>query len=505
MNMRLEKRSIQLERLCGICSDQITVAGDVQLPGSLRETANILHARAMAVVESAEAQQDRIMISGRVIFSVLYQKTGSEKTESLEATADFNHTCMAAGAIPRAEVYACVQAGPAEANALNSRIALKTMVQLHARVCSCEAAEIITGIEGAQQQTTQRTMQHTVSRGSAETLLREEFALPADLAITDTLGATAHAMLQEATGGQARIGLTGEVLMEVVHTSSVPGKPLVVTRHTVPFNQSVEVRGETGESLDGRIVVKDVAVASQDMGDGERTLRAEVLLGLSAWAEKEESIQVLSDAYTTSGEDVRLTQESITLRTGANRIHAAESGKVSLLLEGAPPIRTMLTAFAQPEMTSHMQQGSRHIVEGMLHAVLVYISDGAEPVSATVDTPFRAAFAAEAGADDLLTLTAAEVEAMPVTSDRAEMRYVLHLDVDGLRTAAIPLVTEATAVPGAPTTGDIVLYFPQPGESAWDIAKRYRIPESTLRSLNPDMGENPKLGQGLVVWRRNAT
>ena len=47
-----------------------------------------------------------------------------------------------------------------------------------------------------------------------------------------------------------------------------------------------------------------------------------------------------------------------------------------------------------------------------------------------------------------------------------------------------------------------VLYFTQPGEGAWEIARRYRIPESELRALNPDLQGDPKTGQGVVVWRR---
>jgi len=507
MDMRAEKGSIQLERPLGRCESLFPVEGDVTLPGSLRETTNILHTCDMAVVESAEAMQDRVNVSGRVIFRVIYTQGNSAKAESIEAAADFTHVCEMKGAQPGSEVFACAEAAHASAAVQGGRVHMKAEVQLHARAVLGEPMEVITGagLPDAEKKKAQVRLRRTVGRGSADVLLREEFALPAEMQIQDTLGATASVRMTDTAGGQGRIGLSGEVVIEAVHTSSVPGKPLVVTRHTVPVSQSVEIRGEGGDLLDGRMVVKDVAVASQDAGDGERTLRSEVLLGLSAWADREEEASLLQDAYTTQGDMLRLTSAPVAVRTGDQRIHAAESGKAALLLpEGAQALRTMLAAFAVPVMTGHNQSGNRLIVEGVLETTLIYMpQEGDAPVSARMDAPFRAAFALSAAPDDILTLTVDSVEAVPVTSDRAEMRYILHLDVDGLQTQQVSVVTEAAAVPAAVPVKDIVLYFTQPGETVWDIAKRYRVTQSDLHRLNPDLPEEPKAGQGVVVWRRN--
>lgn len=507
MDMRLQHTTLMPEASCGVCRSQITVEGDVTLPGSLRETTNVLHASAMAVVENAESMQDRVSIGGRVVFSVLYTQGEAHRVDSIEATADFNHLCEMTGAVPRAEVFAVAQVEHVHASVQNGRMTMRAIVRLCARAMSSDPVEALTGIDvtGAQMRKAQVKMRRTVGRGSTDVLLREEFDLPADLAIHDTLGAWANASFFDTAGGQGRIGLSGEVTIEAIHASDLPGKPLVVTRHTVPVSQSVEISGEGGDMLDGRIVVKDVAVASQDMGDGERTLRAEVLLGLSAWADREDTVEVLTDAYTTSGDDLRLTSTPLTIRTGDNRIHAAESGKASLLLpDGAAPVRTMLAAFTTPVMTNFIQQGNRLIAEGVLETNLLYMTDdGDAPVSARMEAPFRAAFAASAAPEDIVTLSAANVEAVPVTSDRVELRYVLHADVEGVQSADTSIVTDAAAIPAAAMTQDIVLYFTQPGEGAWDIARRYRIPETELRTLNPDLQGDPKTGQGVVVWRRN--
>lgn len=506
MDMRLEQTTFEAEIPCADCRTHFSVEGDVTLPGSLREATRILHASAMAVVESAEASQDRASIAGRVIFCVLYTQGEHGVPGSIEAAAEFTHLCDMPGAVPKAAVDVWVQTEHVTASVQNGRVSMKAALSLCARATVTQTVEAIQSVStpDVQQKTEQVILRRKTAAGSADTLLREEFSLPADLAITETLAAWAEVQMLDATGGQGRIGLSGEVTLTAAHASSQPGRPLVMTRHTIPVGEAVEVVGEGGDLLHGRIRVKDVAVASQDLGDGERTLRAEVLLGLQAWAEREESISVLSDAYTTSGDVLRLNRTSMTMRAGGNQQHIAESGKASLLLpDGAKPLRTVLAAFARPALSGFSQQGSRLIAEGTMDIDLVYMSDGELPVSTRIEMPFRTAFAASASPEDIMTLRVVNAEAVPVTSDRAELRYILQADIEGWQTQAVSLVTEALAVPADAPTGDIVLYFTQPGESAWDIARRYRIPESELRALNPDLTGEPKSGQGLVVWHRH--
>ena len=67
------------------------------------------------------------------------------------------------------------------------------------------------------------------------------------------------------------------------------------------------------------------------------------------------------------------------------------------------------------------------------------------------------------------------------------------------------MVTEAELVDAAAPSDCLILYFTQPGESAWDIARRYRLPRTQLEELNPALRQGePLCGQSLLVWRRMA-
>ncbi len=508
MELRLMKENIQMEQPAGSAQSQAVVEGEITLPGGLREEAHVLSAQGMAVIDSVEAMQDRASVTGKVTFHALYTQGDPDKVHAIEASADFTHLMDLPGAAPRCQCAASAQIEHIDASARNGRLSLRAVMRIQGRAVSQQPVEALTGlagVKGVEMKTREVSVKRTVASGTGDALLREEFELPSGLDIRDTLYATAMAQVSDVTGGLGRVGLSGTVLLEAVHASELPGKPIVITRHTLPFEQSLDLIGESGDTLEGEVTVRDVAVVSQEAGEGERTLRAEVLLGLSGWSDRKESITVLSDAYTTRGDDLLLATRDVRCRVEDSRMQAAESGKAMLMLpEGAPAVRSVLAGFASPVMTGREQHGGRLTVEGMLEVTLLYMTDdSAAPVTVFQEEPFRMTFAAQAADADDVTLTVGDVDVSAITSDRVELRYILHLAVSGHRTEELRLVTDAQPVSAPEPEGSIVLYFAQPGETLWDIARRYRVPVKDIRSLNPELTGEPKTGQGVVVWNRS--
>lgn len=507
MDMRLIKESIQLEQPAARGRSQTVVEGEIALPGGLREEARVLHAGGMVVVDNVEAMQDRAAVTGKVVFHALYSQGDHSKVSALEATADFSHMMDLPGVQPRSNCRVEGVVEHVDASAAGGRLSLKAVVRLDGQGMVSQPVEAVTGVhglEGVETRSQAITVKRTVATGSEEMLLREEFALPQELHIRETLYATAVPQVQEVTGGLGRCGLSGQVYLEAVHACDLPGKPVTVTRHTLPFSQVLDLTGDEGEMLSGHGVIRDVAVASQETAEGERTLRAEVLLGLRAEADRKENITLLQDAYTTSGDDLRLAAKELRCRVEDTAFTAAESGKTMLMLpEGSAPVRSVLCAFATPLVTGREQLGGRLTVEGVLEVDLIYMTDDSdEPRAVSQEEPFRMTFAAQAGTEDHLRLRCSEVEANAITSDRVEMKYIMTMDVSGVQTQQARLVTDALPVAAAAPEGSIVLYFTQPDETMWDIAKRYRVPVRELKELNPEAGEELAPGQGVVVWRR---
>ena len=138
-----------------------------------------------------------------------------------------------------------------------------------------------------------------------------------------------------------------------------------------------------------------------------------------------------------------------------------------------------------------------------METTLVYLTeDSPIPVSVEMEEPFRAVFSTQAAENDQLLLTAAQVESSAVTGDRAEMKYILRLQAAGVRKAEAEVITDVTENEASESPKGISIYFLQPGENAWDIARHYRIPLSAIHEINPEFSDDAAPGTPVIIYKR---
>ena len=497
------REELPLQRFIGSGLSQAVVEGEVALPGGLREETTVLSAEAMAVLDRSLVENSRVTADGRVTFHVLYTQGDPTKVSALEASAEFTHPTEIPGALPGMTAPVSLMVEHVDAQAQGGRLHLMAIVRVHARVFSDEPVSVVTGIhgmDGLMLKTATLSAVRTAATGAQDKLIREECELASPLQITDTLYATAIATVHDVMGGEGRAAVSGQIDLEVTHTSLMPNRPVVITRHSIPFEETVTLSGEIGDELSVSAVVRDVAVLSQEGMDGERTLRAEVLLGLTAQSTREKEICLLLDAYTTEGDSLALSTQQMQRALGCRQIRTAESGKLTLLLDGQPPVRTPLRAVLTPVITDLTRQNGKLLAEGMMDVTLLYMTDDdPAPHTCRTEEPFRMVFACDPSIPEALILTPGSVDVSAVTSDRVEIKYILHLDVSDIRLAPETLVTQVTTQPGGDLPTGVIVCFARPGETLWDIAKRYRVSCESLKHMNPDISEDP---DKILIYRK---
>ena len=500
------REELSMQRFVGADLGQAVVEGEIALPGGLREETRVLCAEAMAVPERTEVLDGRVSVEGKAVFHVLYTQGDPTHVSALEASAEFSHTVDFAQAAPGMTAPVSLMPEHVEASAQGGRLRLMAILRVQTRVLSDEPIAAVTGVrgmDGLMMKTETLCGCQTVASGERDALVRDECDLNAVLQITDTLYATALATVQDVMGGEERATLTGSVTLEVTHRSAMPSRPIVVTRHTIPFEETLSLMGENGDALYCDAVVKDVAVLSQEGAEeGSRTLRAEVLLGLSARATRKRDVCLLLDAYTTKGNAIEPSTRQVLRALGHRQLHTAESGKLTLLLDGQPPARTPLRAALRPVMTDVSRVGGKLNVEGVMETTLIYMTDESEaPQSYVTEEPFRQSFTCELSQPESMTLQTSNVEVTGITSDRVEVKYILHLSCYDVQLGDEPLVTDVVERPADPPEPGIVMCFGQSGETLWDVAKRYRVSCESLKRMNPEL-EDDQAPDRVILWRK---
>lgn len=505
MEAAVLRESVEIERLAAEIVEQALVEGEVALPGGIREEATVLGCEARLVISSVEPQTDRLAMDGTVVFQVLYRQ-GDDLVRVLEANCAFNHLSDmdGVGARMHSQVTGSVQS--ATAQPVSGRMRLRAVVDVAARVYAPEQVEVVTGLhglDGLQTLDQTYTLTRHAASGRASALLREEFDLSPPPTIVETLYARAVPHVRSVSGGEGRAMVEGEVALEVFHAGAGSEAPLVVTQHLFPFEQAVDLHGETGDDLTARVQVQDVVASSVDTGDGMRVLRTETVLDVEVESFMETKVSSLRDAYTLSGRALSLDAQSLSCFAGVQNYVVVESDKLVLpLKDGAPPVGRVLGALLTPTMTNSEQVGGRTVVEGILDAQVVY-SPASDDIVTGIrqEIPFRIAFQGAMPANATVKLTASEVHAEGIASDRVELKYRMEMDANAVlaQSVTLPVDIKYTQVP--PARNGLVMVWPRKGETMWDIAKGARVTTESIAKLNPGLDE-AKMGHGILIQKK---
>ena len=511
MDVPMKRETIRTGSLLRAAAQQAEVEAEAVLPGGLRDEVLLFYTEAQALPMSAESVGDRVTVNGRVAFRALYAQGDLTRVRSVEETRDFSRQLSAPASDTPVSYTSVCEITAVSARVFNGRILMKAEMNVSAEGENERELSAVTALEDDSAQVLCETvdMQTVVGGGDAQGLVKGEFEVSSALQAEEALLGSGEARVEDILGGaDGRATVTGTVDLTVCHASRMPGHPLVVTQHSLPFEQQVTLNGEAGDMLSASVEVTDVAAALESAEDAQ-TLRVEVELSAHIDSLRERQAEIVTDVFSDGAERLTPAGEKVSFCAGHVNDYAAESGRLQLILpEDAPRIETVLAAFVQPVLAGAKGQGGRLQADMLLRATLIYMTEDSNiPVSYTAEEPARMAFSGELTEDDALSLRATRVEAAALAGDRAEIRYILSLHGRGARYRPAFAVTDVQREEAARERPSLSLYRTQGDERLWDVMKRYRLSARSLQAFNPQLagkqaGETLPAGAEIIAYRR---
>ncbi len=485
VEMTIRREPLRFECLAADVSHQVTIEGECALAGSMRDAVTVLSVQAQATLSGMQALNDRIAVKGRVCFQVLYTQGDLTRIRSIETTCDFTHELSAPGTAPgmRVEAQVCVQETNGRAG--SGRMALEAALNIFAQAYERREIEAAAQIEGADGLCVKRQQIHGCVNellGEETALIREEYDLPARLQVDHVLTATGIADVTDITGGNGRIVVSGTVEIQVLHQAEKAGDPLVETTHELPFQVTIGAQCAEDGKLKAVAQVIDV-VADSVLADKQRTMRVEAEIRVRLLEQKCMSADVLEDLYSVQGPAIEPRTEEADICACPAEGKARESVRIQATVpEDAPPMETVLAAFALPVLSSVSPAGRRLSAEGVMGITLIYLPvDSDIPYAVKMREPFSMTFPLEAGDRVRAQVQAVECSVGPATSDRVELRCVLEMHTQQQEVQRGRIVTDVQEIPEEMHERGFVLVWPAPGESRWDTARRLRVPQESLK------------------------
>lgn len=519
MTIDLEKEAVNLRELKMSTTSAVMVDGDVIVPDVKPDIREVLLAEASAEIRSHELSGNQLSVLGTVHLKILYvpetEGEYSPKLKSMTAKFEFQDKLHC----PEGTDFVSVRATTehVEFSVLNSRkMNMKVAVVLKVNAYSQKKFDLCTDIpedSNLEKRMKHLSMYQIAAEEQKELTIAETLEIPnAQPEIDEILKMDVHAVKGECKLMNRKILLKGTIRVQTLYSSVTDGYSTEHAEHEIPFTEVLDVEGlEESCQCNVQYDIKDFLFAVKENINGEpRMIALEVSLCANISAAKTIDTEVLEDCYSPQSETA-LQREMLSLTELVNEGSSYLSVKeVMSLPEGMPQIDAVYSLSTKALISELSVEKHTLFLRGKLVVFLLYVSQESEAeVSSLVqEFPFEQSVAIGECDGELMTSADVSVLSESFTLNAAsevEIRCNLEFYSKVLRWQESELVTgcELSAEETAEkTSADLMIYFVQPGDSMWEIAKHYRTTYGRIMTAN-NLEDSSKLfvGQKLLIPR----
>ena len=484
MALDLTRQEFEVENLIGTRESQVLLRAEALVPGAGREAIEPLMSDASLFIDTADLQTDRVVLDGTASCQAVYRQGGETTLRALTAQAKLNHVLEIPGTESGmfSRVWASVD--HVEAKYENGHMIFLVTCTLRAqalRLLPVNGIQSVTGQPGLETAYGTLNSVKLAAESSEMALLRDTVSLPAALDARATLMDWATVEVEEVSPDLGGVRVKGRVLVETLISSGAAGRPAAVVRVPMALDQLVELpewlTGDVAAEADVRGVRSQIAIAQE--GDSP-ALTCEVELRVRVLANTTDAPEVLMDIYATQGNALEVENRDISLCTRVDRARLTEGVRGTVMVGvDAPRVGTVIAAQARPVIGGWQGGDGAGRVEGVMEVGVLYVpTDGGQPASASAELPFAVDVPMALDETSALSVQALAVEAGALMGDRLDMKVQLGLTCETRRRETARIVTDVTESGPLVRQSGIVIVWPEAGEDAWSIARRYAIPST---------------------------
>ena len=513
--LELEKQNLRRNRLKSQTGTQVTLDDDFIVPDTMSDMAEVILDSGIIQLEPVKVQRERITVRGKLDFHVLYRKEEGG-LQALGGSIPFEEAINVPDLDEKDYVSVSWQLEDLNTEMIHSRkLGIKAIVTLEAKAESLYDTEAAVDVRGADDEIHLQVRRKRIPAAAIALRRKDTYRLKQDITLPGSKPVIERMLWTEMklAGCQAKpldgqIHLEGTLMVFALYEGGESGMVQWV-EESIPFSGEVEMQGAAADM----IPVIGLKLIHRDLEekpdyDGEmRELSVDAVIELDVRLYEEQELELLQDLYATNREIVLDTGEAV-----FDRILTRNFGKCRVAekveMETDPRVLQICHSSGSVKLDGVEVRENALAVDGVLEVKLLYLTDeDARPVQAgTRLVPFHYEAEAPGITEDSIWYLEPGLEqltAVMAGGGQAELRGVITLDLFVLQPETRQIILQAQvhpvdtekmkAMPG------IVGYLVQPGDSLWDVAKRFHTTEKSILEANELPGDAIKAGDCLIL------
>lgn len=519
MSLEIMREDIRVMGVIGEDSSQSVLENDIIVPDSKPDVSNLLLVDGDIFVDRSEVMQDKVLVYGTIRYKILYvPEEGRGDVGSITANVGFSHSLDIPDARPGMSAGTECEMLHMSADIVNGRkICVKSIIGISGKVIDVKTHQLaadIRGIDDIQLLKDKAVVECYIGEARGGGKISETLEVPTGKpAIREMLKVDAKIAGKDFRLSEGRILIKGNLNISTLYVGDDEERSIQFMEHEVPFSSNLDLDGvDEGSDCEIDCRLETIQLDPGEDSDGElRVMNLEATLDCTARAHDRKSVELLEDAYSpTVG--LSLDKESVEVAEKVARSRGQVVLREKLPLEEGPEISELYTIQSRPSLSGFTISDDRVVVEGTVSNDVLYLSnDSRQPVQCfKKEIPFKQSMDIKGIKDGMDCDVAVETDHCNysmVSANEVEIRIVLAVTVKANKKIVIPVAGKIQELAADERKYEarpgIIIYFTQPGDTLWKIAKKYRINMGDIGRVNElEGGEIIPTGRQIIIPRK---
>lgn len=515
--MELRKEDIQMLRVKSRAVSQVTFDMDYNVPDVKQDIGRMIQHKGEVTMEEVRLNDGHAFLKGSLNVDLLYVGEEEGRVYSLSAKLPMEETLNLDGIVSGDKMCLKWEIEDLSLHLIHSRkLNIKAVVTFYATVDELAGVRLPVSLDDSSVSVKKKNMRLlSLAVHKKDTLRKkEEITLASNKPnIEELLWHTVEVRGLDLRPEDGMVRAKGELFVFALYEGDDEGGTLQWLEYSVPFTGEVECGGCSAEmipNMEASVIHQTVEVKPDADGE-ERLLLADVVLELDMKLYREEEHELILDVYTPYRQCIprgrKEVLESLLIRNFskcrlADRVAVKETqGKVLQICHGQGRVKV--------DKTKIVKDGIQ--VEGIVQMKILYIVGNDDMPFYSMETmlPFTHIVEARGIGEDSVYHLHADLEQMSTTmvdSNEIEVKATVSLNVLVIscgeemiidKIEEQPLDKEAVrSMPG------ITVYMVKPGDTLWDIAKKFYTTVEEICDRNELENQELKVSQPLLLIKK---
>ncbi|QEK13278.1 DUF3794 domain-containing protein [Crassaminicella thermophila] len=506
MAVELMRDLLKIDQVIGEGDTQALVEGEILVPDVKPDISRILSVDGNINITGKEAVADKIVVDGVVNFKILYaSEAGDYPIYSMNASAGFSQKIDIPETQPNMDMDVVAEIEHIDFSVINERkISIKTVLNLTGKSIATSKMEVLRGVEGLEDlQILKNTVYYNdrIGNNHSETIVRENFEIDENMPeIAEILKCDAFAVEKEKQVTDGKVIVGGVVKVNTLYVADDDRNSLFLLKHEIPFTHFVEVTGAM-KDMDSKVKLKvdEVYTDVKENIDGDRKIfEVEAMVKIDAIVNDIEEKEVVVDAYSPS-KKLKIDKKKVVFNQTVGKNASNMVVKEMLdLPSNYPEIFKVFSINTNPIITEVSMVEDKNIIEGIIEADVLYISQDKDQSAHSFrqEIPFRHFVEVDGAREGMQTevdIHINDVDYSLINPEQIELKVNIGASCIVSKKLEIDVLVDAEELDEMVDLSkrpSITIYYVQPGDTLWKIAKRYHTTVDDLIKTNNI--ENPE-------------